>query len=62
MFFFTPFFDTYIVSIIFTAKNTNADGILFLDFVNVFNIDWKFHIFKFKLFSKILSALAMIAG
>ena len=41
------------IFLIFIIKNANANGTLFLDFVNVSNFDWKFYAFKIKFFSKI---------
>ena len=51
------FFD-WMFFVIFIAKNTNDDGIIFVvvvvfDFVNVSNFDCNFYFFKIKFFSKI---------
>ena len=53
--FFLTFFwyINWMFSLIFITKNTKADGILFFNFVNVSNFDWKFHVIKIKLFGKI---------
>ena len=43
------------------TKNTNADGILFFDFVNVPNFYWKFYVFKFKLYGKIFVSCTFLS-
>ena len=56
-FFFTTFFG-YINDMFFFIlihKNTNVNGIVFFNFMFIsVKIDWKFHFFKIKLFSKTL--------
>ena len=43
-------------------KNTSADRIFFFNLVNASNFDWKFYVFKIKLFTKSLSAILILAG
>ena len=47
---------------IFLTQNTNADGILFYDFVNVSDFYWKFYVFKIKVLANSLAAFVILAG
>ena len=44
------------------TKNANVNGILFFNFVYIFNFDWKFYGFKISLFEKYLPAPLCLAG
>ena len=48
--------------LIFISKNTNTDGSLFFNFVYISDFDWKFNIFKIKLFGNIFITFLILLG
>ena len=52
----------WMIFLIFTTKNTNANGKRFFNCVNVSNFDWKYFVFKIKFFRKIFISFVILAG
>ena len=46
---------------ILIARNTDVDKIIFFNFVNVSNLDWKFYVFKNNFIARSLSPFVILA-